>query len=431
MVKFKPSTPHDAGIHPFAARRAAMASLALSTLLASLGTSIANMALPTLAEAFAASFAQVQAVVVAYLAALTAAVFVAGHLGDRLGLRPMLLAGLLVFAAGSLLCGVAPSLGLLVGARVVQGIGAAFMMTLAMALMRETAASAGMGQAMGLLGTVSALGTALGPSLAGLLLPLAGWHSIFLLQVPLALLAWLLALTRLPASRPRPDAARVPWGSLGRRGLWPALAANVLVAKVMMATLVVGPFYLAKGLGLQAMQVGLVMSVGPVISIVGGVLAGRRVDAWGSRRALVYGLVLLTGGCWLLSVLPGWAGVGGYLLAVAVLTPGYQLFQAANNTAALADVPPAMRGAVSGLLGLSRNIGLILGTLLMGALFAWGAGTADIVHAAPRAVTHGLRLTFAVAGASMLVALGLAAAWPGARATMGPNRQGERECPNA
>ena len=112
-------------------------TLALSMLLASLGTSIANVALPALAEAFSASFTQVQWVVVAYLAALTVSVVIVGRLGDIHGLKRMLLSGLGLFAVASLLCGIASNLWLLIGARALQGIGAAFLMTLSMALMRE------------------------------------------------------------------------------------------------------------------------------------------------------------------------------------------------------------------------------------------------------------------------------------------------------
>lgn len=151
------------------------ATLALSMGMASLGTSIANIALPALATAFAAPFPQVQAVVVAYLATLTVSVVIAGRLGDHYGLKPMLVVGLSLFLAASLLCAVAPTLWMLIGARAIQGIGAAFLMTLSMALMRQIASEARVGRAMGLLGTVSALGTALGPSLGGLLIPAVGW----------------------------------------------------------------------------------------------------------------------------------------------------------------------------------------------------------------------------------------------------------------
>ncbi len=381
------------------------AALALSALLASLGTSIANIALPTLTQAFTAPFAEVQAVVVSYLAALTVSVVVAGRLGDRFGLRRVLLAGLGLFAIASLACAIAPSLLLLIGARVGQGIGAAILMTLAMALMREQANEANVGRAMGLLGTVSALGTALGPSLGGLLLPVTGWRGIFAVQVPLALIALLLVAILLPTDAPKPKAKTPSLLSVMDRRLLPNLVINVLVAAVMMTTLVVGPFFLALSLGLNPASVGLVMTVGPVISILGGVPAGRLVDGWGSGRVLRLGLGLLFLGTLLLAVLPGFAGVAGYIVAISVLTPGYQLFQAANNTLVLADISKALRGTVSGLLSLSRNAGLIAGASFMGAVFAYGVGRADIASASSDAISDGMRLTFLLAGALMLLAL--------------------------
>lgn len=387
-------------------RTASTATLSLAMLLASLGTSIANIALPTLAAAFSAPFAQVQAVVVAYLAALTISVIAAGRLGDRYGLKPSLVAGLIVFTAASLLCAVAPNLWWLIGARALQGIGAAFLMTLAMALMRQTANEARVGRAMGLLGTVSALGTALGPSLGGVLIPLTGWRGIFWVQVPLAALALTLAMTTLPNEPAKARAPRRRFLTAIDRALVPNLIANVLVAAVMMTTLVVGPFYLGLGLGLPARHVGLVMAVGPLISIFSGVPSGRLVDAWGSGRVLAGGLTLLTAGAFLLAFVPNMAGVAGYVLAIIVLTPGYQLFQAANNTAALADVPGENRGTVSGALNLSRNIGLIAGASLMGAVFAFGAGTEDIAGATVSEIAAGMRLTFIAAGGMMLVAIG-------------------------
>ena len=394
------------------AQSAITITLALAMLLASLGTSIANIALPSLAEAFAAPFGEVQAVVVAYLAALTVSVLVAGRLGDRRGLKLMLVAGLAVFAVASLLCALAPTLWLLIGARALQGIGAAFLMTLSMALMRQTASEARVGRAMGLLGTVSALGTALGPSLGGLLIPMAGWRGVFWVQVPLAGLALMLAIAMLPADPAREKAPPAkPWAGMNR-SLLPNLLVNLLVAAVMMTTLVVGPFFLGIGLGLTAAQTGFAMAVGPVISIVSGVPSGRLVDAWGAGRVLAIGLTLLATGAFLLALLSNGIGVAGYVLAIIVLTPGYQLFQAANNTAALAAVARDQRGTASGLLGLSRNIGLIAGASAMGAVFAFGAGTEDFVHAAPAAVAAGMRLTFLLAGGMMLAAIGIAFGHP-------------------
>lgn len=377
--------------------------------MASLGTSIANIALPALATAFAAPFPQVQAVVVAYLATLTVSVVIAGRLGDHYGLKPMLVVGLSLFLAASLLCAVAPTLWMLIGARAIQGIGAAFLMTLSMALMRQIASEARVGRAMGLLGTVSALGTALGPSLGGLLIPAVGWPGVFWVQAPLAIIALLLALTTLPADPHKTTAStKLGFWSVLNWAVAPNLIVNLLVAAVMMTTLVVGPFYLGTGLGLSATSVGFVMAVGPVISIFSGVPSGRLVDDWGSGRVLAMGLTLLAAGAFLLALLPNLLGVAGYVLSIVVLTPGYQLFQAANNTAALADVPKDRRGTVSGLLSLSRNIGLIAGASAMGAVFAFGVGTEDFTHVSAAPIATGMRLTFLLAGAMMVAAIVIA-----------------------
>lgn len=380
-------------------------TLGLSMFLASLGTSIANIALPTLATSFSAPFVQVQAVVVAYLAALTISVLIAGRLGDSRGLKPMLMAGLVVFAVASALCGVAPNLWLLVAARALQGVGAAFLMTLAMALLRQTASEARLGQAMGLLGTVSALGTALGPSLGGLLIAQTGWRSIFWVQFPLACIAFLLAWVTLPGDPAKGVTASASGWSVMDRRLAPKLLVNLLVSTVMMSTLVVSPFYLGLALGLNATQVGFVMAIGPVISIFSGIPSGRLVDAWGSGRVLALGLVLLAVGAFLLAFLPNMVGISGYMLSIVILTPGYQLFQSANNTAVLADAPKERRGTVSGLLSLSRNIGLIAGASAMGAVFSLGVGTPEFAHATASAIATGMRLTFLMAGGMMVFAL--------------------------
>jgi MFS family permease len=168
----------------------ALASLSLSMLLSSLGTSIANVALPTLAQAFNASFQEVQWIVLAYLLAITTLIVSVGRLGDITGRRRLLLAGIFLFTVASVLCGVAPKLWLLIAARAAQGFGAAIMMALTMALVSETVPKAKTGSAMGLLGTMSAIGTALGPSLGGVLIAGLSWRAIFLVNVPLGILTF-------------------------------------------------------------------------------------------------------------------------------------------------------------------------------------------------------------------------------------------------
>lgn len=228
------------------------------------------------------------------------------------------------------------------------------------------------------------------------------------MQVPLAVLALTLTVAMLPGDPKKKRARSASFRSVMSRSLIPNLFVNLLVATVMMTTLVIGPFYLRLGLNLKAMPVGFVMAAGPMISILSGIPSGRLVDSWGSGRVLTIGLVLLTTGAFLLATLPNVIGVTGYLLSIVVLTPGYQLFQAANNTAALANVPKDRRGLVSGLLGLSRNIGLILGASVMGAVFAFGVGTEEFAQVPATAIAAGMRLTFLLAAGLMIAAMGIA-----------------------
>jgi EmrB/QacA subfamily drug resistance transporter len=441
-------------------------ALALCALLPALGTSIANVALPTFAEAFGASFQQVQWVVLAYLLANTTLVVGAGRLGDLAGRRRLLLAGLLVFTAASALCGAAPSLGVLLAARAAQGVGAAVLMALSMAMVGDAVPKSQAGWVMGLLGTASALGTALGPSLGGVLLAGLGWRAVFLVEVPLGLLALGLAGRHLPRDHGATDTARTRFDGLGTvllaltlaayalamttgRGAFGALnlalllgavaalalflrvqaraesplirlarlrdpvlgagfAMSLLVSTVMMATLVVGPFHLGRALGLETVQVGLALSVGPVVAALAGVPAGRLVDRFGARRMSVAALAGMTAGCLALSLVPAAWGVAGYVPPIAVLTAHYALFQAANNTSVMADVAADQRGVMSGLLNLSRNLGLVTGASVMGGVFVLGAGGADFAVATSASVAHGMRWTFAVAAALMVVALGIA-----------------------
>jgi EmrB/QacA subfamily drug resistance transporter len=446
--------------------RWALAGLSLAMLLSSLGTSIANVGLPTLAQAFGASFQDVQWIVLAYLLAITTLIVSAGRLGDITGRRRLLLTGIFLFTVASVLCGVAPTLGLLIAARAVQGFAAAIMMALAMAFVGETVSRAETGSAMGLLGTMSAIGTALGPSLGGVLIAGASWRAIFLVNVPLGILTFILAYRTLPADRRGPKTDRPGFDAIGtlllaltlgayalamtigrgsfgslnvalllaavigaglflraesraasplialamfRDGVLSAsLAMSALVSTVMMATLVVGPFYLSAGLGLDAAVVGIVVSAGPIVAALTGVPSGRIADRFGAQCMTVVGLAAMAAGAFILSMLPAALGIPGYVAPLAVITAGYALFQTANNTAVMTDIHPDQRGVMSGMLNLSRNLGLITGASAMGAVFAFASAAPDIATARPEAVASGMRTTFAVAGVLIVVALAIA-----------------------
>lgn len=389
-----------------------LAALALATLLPSLALGIANVGLPSLAHAFGATFRQVQWVVVAYLMAVTTLIVGVGRLGDLVGRRRLLLAGIGLFTLASAACAAAPTLAWLVAARAVQGLGAAAMTALALALVAETVPKARAGRAMGLLGSASAAGTALGPALGGALVAGLGWRAIFWVLLPLGAAGWLLAWRHLPPERRTPARAQ-PTALTGvglprDPALGAGLLATALASTVVMATLVVGPFHLARALGLEAASVGLVLAAGPLVAAFVGVPAGRGVDRFGAHRMAALGLAAMAAGCAALALAPIALGVAGYVVPLALLTAGYALFQAANNTGVMAGAAPERRGVVSGLLNLARHLGLVTGAWAMGGVFAFAAGAADVAGAAPEAVAAGTRGVFAAA--ALLVALALLAA---------------------
>ena len=268
----------------------------------------------------------------AYLLALTSLSVIAGRLGDIFGRKRLLLSGFLLFSAASLLCGFATTLPWLIGARLAQGAGAAILMAMAMALAADIAPKKKAGSMMGLLGTMSAAGTALGPVLGGLLIAWLNWQAIFLAAAPAGALGLLLAHRFIPTGNPssrkappfdvaggvvlvmtlaayalamtgqkaglavhpgillgaalalsalfvlvekRAAAPLISVEMLRTPLLGSGLAMSVLVSTVMMATLVVGPFYLAYALGLGAAATGLVLAAGPVVAATTGLFGGK------------------------------------------------------------------------------------------------------------------------------------------------------------
>lgn len=458
--------------------RWALSSLSLFMLLPSLGTSIANISLPTLTHEFGATFQQVQWVVLSFLLVTTTLVVSAGRLGDVVGRRRLLMAGVTLFTAASAVGAIASNLWVLIAARAVQGIGAAAMLALTMAFVGQTVPKERTGSAMGMLGTMSAVGTALGPSLGGVLIAAFGWQAIFIINVPLGILAIWLAKRFLPADSAKAQSTQT-FDNLGTvtlaftlgayalsmtlgkghfsglnvallgaaavglaafirvetraasplvrlamfrdRKMTSSLVMSALVSTVLMATLVVGPFYLSQGMLLSTGVVGLVMSVGPAVAAFTGAPAGRLVDRFGSQFMMTAGLVGMTLGCGSLVFVPTSFGVVGYLLPIVVTTGSYAVFQAANNTGVMADVPQDRRGVISGLLTLSRNLGLITGASAMGAVFAAASGTANGVQASPAAIAAGMHLTFAVATSLIVVSLAVAA-WGNVRGAAGAQR---------
>jgi MFS family permease len=390
-----------------ARERVALTGLALAMLMASLDTSMTSAALPRLAAAFGASFADAQWILLAYLVPVTALSVAAGRLGDIYGRRDLLLAGTALFGAGAMASATATALWMLIVARAVQGVAAALITSLALALAADRARSRSAARSMGQLAAMSAIGTTVGPVLSGLF---AGTRpqSVFLLDVPLVIAAFVLTRAFQTEERVmRQSAATGNWraiaGTMRDRAVAIAVSSNAIVATVIMATLIVGPFYLRCALGLTARRAGMVLSAGPAMAALTSLLAGGLIERAGSVRAIAGGLGLIVAGSASLAVLP--RSLGGYVTAVLTITAGYAVFQTANNARVVSQSGSARRGVAGGLLGLSRNLGLIAGTSVMGAIFLRGTGVSDLTAATADQVTGGMRAVFAVSAAIVALVL--------------------------
>jgi EmrB/QacA subfamily drug resistance transporter len=452
-------------------------ALSFATLISQLGATIANVGLPTLMHVFGVGFGEVQWVVLSYLLAVVALAVSVGRLGDIVGRKRLYLIGLACFTIASIGCGAAPTLDLLIAARAVQGLGAAVIMALTLAFVSEAVPKARAGMAMGVLGTLQSLATTLAPSFGGLLISTLGWRFLFLSSVPLGIIAFAASWRYLPegttlsGKRDRKEfdyvgtvilvatlatyslamtfaqtegfanrrvltllafvavgvclfvitemRVRDPLVKLSMFGdvlLSASLIMNVLVVAVMMSTLILGPFFLSRAIGLSTRDVGFIMSIGPMVAAFAGMPAGWLVDRFGTRETMIAGLTIFTGGAFLMSMVSCENGPLAYILPIVVISVGYPLFQTPNNTAVMANVSSDQRGIVSGLLNLSRVLGLITGASLMGALFASAVGGSKnsklievVAGASPDAISTGMQITYGIATTMGLAAMAMAA----------------------
>ncbi|MCD7098262.1 MFS transporter [Stenotrophomonas sp. MMGLT7] len=443
-----PST--QTGLPP-PARLWAMAALSIAVCLATLDTAITNTALPTIAREFAAGPADTIWIVTSYQLVMIAAMLPLASLGERFGQRAVFVAGIAVFAAASLACGLARSLQVLVGARALQGLGAAAIMSANTALVRHIYPEANLGRGLGLNALVIAFGLAAGPVLASAILAVATWHWLFLVNVPAGLLALSMALRMLP--RPAGTAAgfdgvaallcftmfalfvhglgeashRGAWALVAaewalallcgyllarrqRRGSSPILPVDLLriplfglssaVAVCAFATqglaLVALPFHFMADLGRGQVELGLLIAPWPLLGAAMAPVAGSLSDRYPAGLLGGAGLLCLASGIALLALLPAATSTAAIVGCMALCGFGFGLFLSPNQRSIMASAPARRSGAASGILGTARLLGQALGAAIV-ALWLTLSGTAG----ARAALWVGCLLAVAGAIASM------------------------------
>jgi MFS family permease len=351
------------------------------------------------------SFNAVQFVVLGYLVTMTGLAVYAGRLGDRFGKRRLLFAGLGLFALASLVCTTAPNLPVLVAGRALQGAGAALLSALALAMVVDVMPPGKAGSGLGVLSATSAVGTMIGPTAGAFLIALGGWRAIFALNVPLAIVVYVIlrfTTKPLPAGQRSAETPAAGWRM--PRVLKVSLAANFLVNMMMVSTLILAPFVLARAFLLSIHATGLVMGIGPLMTVLFALLAGRFADKLDAGAVTVIGLTFFAFGTLSMALLHAQFGLIAYIIPVLLIGGGWGLFQTSNNHVMLNECEPGRRGTVSGWLSLSRNLGLIFGTAMISQLFS--AVTRGNVQSG-EAVVNALHVVFTVGTCVIVTALAL------------------------
>jgi EmrB/QacA subfamily drug resistance transporter len=413
---------------------AVLALAGVAAFMTTLDASIVNISLPAIARAFEVALGgAVEWVITGYLVAIAAVLLTFGRLADMLGRKPILITGLVVFTLGSALCGAAPSLGVLIAARCFQGLGAALIFAVNIAMITQAFPAAERGRALGINAILVALGISVGPTVGGIITQQLTWRWIFYVNVPVGIAATLAALgiltERLHGGRERFDpvgAALLAVGlasltlglSFGQEWGWTSwrlivavvvgLAALIVVAPVerrvsaplldlallrnrvfaaanvsfilcMLALFAVGfllPFYFEELRGFDAQQAGLLLTPLSLTLAVVAPISGSLADRIGSRWLAPSGLAIACLGLLLLSQLTATSSTWDVIWRLAVTGIGQGLFQAPNTRTIMSAAPRNEQGVASGLLATGRVIGQSLSVALAGAVFATLGGAA-------------------------------------------------------
>jgi MFS family permease len=338
-----------------------------------LDVSIVTLALPHIGAGLHAGPAAVRWVALSYLLILTATLIAVGYLADRLGRKLLYTYGFAVFTVGSALCGLAPDLGWLIGARLLQGLGAAMLQANSVALIAATLPRRELARGIGIQGAAQASGLALGPVLGGLLLALGGWRLIFLVNLPAGLLGLALSRYLLPRTRFTPLRAKreVRWErSTLALGLFGAGAAYL----VMFGVLYVIPYYLAAS-HVPVALAGLQLAALPVALGIVAPLAGRRAERIEPRTLAGGGLLLCALGLLELAI---YHGAAGRTLGLALAGAGLGAFIPVNSAGVMNAAPRERAGALSGILNTTRGLGTALGVAMAGLIYSAFAHPAGI-----------------------------------------------------
>jgi MFS family permease len=322
--------------------------------------SVVNVALPAIGQALSSSADALQWTVNIYLLPLSAMLLLGGAAGDRFGRRRLLVWGTVVFAAASLACSLAPHLALLLAARFLQGIGGAMLIPNSLAILGQTFREEEKGRAVGIWAAASAIAGALGPVVGGWLVDLGSWRAIFLINLPIAAIAVVLALRYVPEES----------------------AVTLLLYGALGALLVLVPYVLIEALQYSGTQAGAALLPLPIMMVVVSPIAGAHAERIGPRLPIAIGSIVVGLGMLLtLRIRPFTSYWAGLLPAIVTVALGLSVAVAPLTSAVLSEVAARLTGVASGLNNAVARIGGLLATALVGFVFAsHGAGLLRSFH---------------------------------------------------
>jgi len=410
--------------------------IALGSFMAGLDATIVNIALPTIAKSFDVSTVAVSWVLNAYLIILVSLLLAASRLGDMKGYRNIFLGGFALFTLGSALCGLSPTLDILILSRMLQAVGGAVISALGAVMVTSYLSASLRGQALGIVAMFTMLGAALGPVVGGFLTSAFSWQYIFLVNLPVGVVAIILGMHILPKTAPVAPAAKldipgvllvfVALGSLivgltsiqgsnsllgmaalvlsaifwilfivqERRANEPlintSLFANrayslqnvnvMLIQMAMAGVMVVMPFYLELVKKIPADNAGTILLALPVGMILTAPLAGKISDVIGTKKPIITGFAICAVALFFLSTISAHTSVGHICIYLFLLGAGTGVAFSPLNSAVMGECPAKDRGSTSGLVKMMTNLGSSLGVavVMLVAMIAAGPRLAEV-----------------------------------------------------
>ncbi len=449
-----------------------LAAVGTGVFLGTLDGSIINVSLPTLSQTLQADFPTIQWVILGYLLTVTSLLLSVGRLADIRGKKKIYQLGFIIFIIGSMLCGLSGNAGWLIGFRILQAVGAAMVTALGAAIITEAFPPSERGKALGIMGTIVSAGIATGPALGGLLIGTVGWRAIFFVNLPVGLVGVMMVRAFVPNDQPsgqqRFDFVGAitlflsllslllaltlgqSWGftaplilglfagavmllviflvienrvaqpmidlSMFRNELFSLSLLTGLLTFIALGGTFILPFYLQDVQGYSAVQVGLLLSVLPIMLSIFSPLSGVLSDRLGTRGLATGGLLLMAVAFFWLATLQVDTSTIGYMLRIVPLGIGIGLFLSPNNSAIMGSVKRERLGLASGFLAITRTLGQTTGVAVIGAIFAARAAvyageslSPDLSTANPTALVFGLHEAMLILGLMMLVATGISA----------------------